>query len=223
MSKQRPILIVEDEIKIAELLRDYCADAGYETEMIHNGREAQEWLKQNEPRLILLDLMLPEVDGISICRDFRRQSNQPIIMITAKVEEIDRLIGLELGADDYICKPFSPREVIARIKTVLRRSDNTEPAGNQQLILNENSYQISYENIKVDLTAIEFKLFQVMYQHPGQIFSRDQLMSRAYNDDRIVTDRTVDSHIKKLRKKFVGLGIDDVVQSVYGVGYRYQV
>lgn len=222
MTEKQPILIVEDEVKIAELLRDYCSEAGFETKMIHNGREAQEWLEDNQPKMILLDLMLPEVDGISICKDFRRQSNNPIIMITAKVEEIDRLIGLELGADDYICKPFSPREVIARIKTVLRRSDNTEPAENQQLILNENSYQISYENVKVDLTAIEFKLLQVMYQHPGQIFSRDQLMSRAYNDDRIVTDRTVDSHIKKLRKKFVGLGIDDVVQSVYGVGYRYQ-
>ncbi len=147
MSKQDPILIVEDEIKIAELLRDYCISAGYETEMIHNGREAQEWLSQNEPKMILLDLMLPEVDGISICREFRQQSNQPIIMITAKVEEIDRLIGLELGADDYICKPFSPREVIARIKTVLRRTDTIEQHSKQQLTLNEKSYQIVYDRL----------------------------------------------------------------------------
>ena len=173
--------------------------------------------------MILLDLMLPEVDGISICRDFRRQSNNPIIMITAKVEEIDRLIGLELGADDYICKPFSPREVVARIKSVFRRTDTMEHNSKGKLTLNEKSYQILYEDHNVDLTAVEFKLFQVMYQHPGQIFSRDQLMSKAYSDDRIVTDRTVDSHIKKLRKKLTALSIDEeIIHSVYGVGYRYQ-
>ncbi|MCL4112403.1 UNVERIFIED_CONTAM: hypothetical protein GTU68_007241 [Idotea baltica] len=190
--------------------------------MIHNGREAQEWLEHNKPKLILLDLMLPEVDGVTICRDHRKQSNIPIIMITAKVEEIDRLIGLEMGADDYICKPFSPREVVARIKTVLRRSENIEPVGQQKIMLNENNYQVTYESKKVDLTAVEFKLFQIMFAHPGRIFSRDQLMDRAYNDSRIVSDRTVDSHIKKLRKKINNLGVDDVVQSVYGVGYRYQ-
>ena len=222
MSEKLPILIVEDEVKIAELLRDYCTEACFETVMIHNGREAQEWLKDNEPKMILLDLMLPEVDGISICRDFRKQSNSPVIMITAKVEEIDRLIGLELGADDYICKPFSPREVIARVKSVLRRTDTINHPAKRQLTLNEKSYQITYETLKVDLTAVEFKLFQIMYQHPGQIFSRDQLMSKAYNDNRIVTDRTVDSHIKKLRKKLATLSInEEIIQSVYGVGYRY--
>ena len=223
MSEKAPILIVEDEVKIAELLRDYCTEAGFDTKMIHNGREAQEWLENNEPRMILLDLMLPEVDGISICRDFRRQSNNPIIMISAKVEEIDRLIGLELGADDYICKPFSPREVVARIKSVFRRTNTMEHNSKGKLTLNEKSYQILYEDHNVDLTAVEFKLFQVMYQHPGQIFSRDQLMSKAYSDDRIVTDRTVDSHIKKLRKKLTALSIDEeIIHSVYGVGYRYQ-
>lgn len=222
MSKQRPILIVEDEVKIAELIRDYCHEAGYETHMIHNGKEAQTWLRHNQPRMILLDLMLPEVDGISICKEFRSHSNDPIIMITAKVEEIDRLLGLELGADDYICKPFSPRELVARIKTVLRRTEDKMPSYDNQLILDEKAYKLSYKHLDVDLTAVEFKLFQTLYQHPGQIFSRDQLMSHTYDDNRIVTDRTVDSHIKKLRKKIVNLGIEDVIQSVYGVGYRYQ-
>lgn len=220
---QSPILIVEDEIKIAELLRDYCIESGFEVQMIHNGREAQKWLQQYKPRLILLDLMLPEVDGITICKEFRRNSDIPVIMITAKVDEIDRLIGLELGADDYICKPFSPREVMARIKSVLRRVEHTAQPDDDHLVLNEKSYTISYKESKIELTAVEFKLFQVMYKHPGQIFSRDQLMNNIYNDNRIVGERTIDSHIKKLRKKLLEIGTDeDVVRSVYGAGYSYQ-
>ena len=220
---QSPILIVEDEIKIAELLRDYCIESGFEVQMIHNGREAQKWLQQYKPRLILLDLMLPEVDGITICKEFRRNSDLPVIMITAKVEEIDRLIGLELGADDYICKPFSPREVMARIKSVLRRVEHAAQPYDDHLVLNENSYTISYKESKIELTAVEFKLFQVMYKHPGQIFSREQLMNNIYNDNRIVGERTIDSHIKKLRKKLLEIGTDeDVVRSVYGAGYSYQ-
>lgn len=220
---QSPILIVEDEIKIAELLRDYCIESGFEVQMIHNGREAQEWLQQHRPRLILLDLMLPEVDGITICKEFRRNSDIPVIMVTAKVEEIDRLLGLELGADDYICKPFSPREVMARIKSVLRRVERIAQPYDDLLLLNENSYTVSYKESKIELTAVEFKLFQMMYKHPGQIFSREQLMNNIYDDNRIVGERTIDSHIKKLRKKLVKIGTDeDVVRSVYGAGYNYQ-
>ncbi|MEE9444327.1 MAG: response regulator [Cocleimonas sp.] len=224
---QSPLLIIEDEIKIAGLLKDYCVQSGFDVEVINNGREAQEWLQHNQPRLILLDLMLPDVDGITICKDVRRNSDIPIIMITAKVEEIDRLIGLELGADDYICKPFSPREVIARIKTVLRRTENTLQKGEDALLLDDKSHSVSYKQIQIELTTIEFKLLHAMYKHPGQIFSRDQLLTHIYSDNRVVNDRTVDSHIKKLRnklsEKLENMDVEsEIIQSVYGAGYRYQ-
>jgi len=221
-----PILIVEDEIKIASLLQDYCRDSGYDTHMIHNGREAQEWLQKNQAKLILLDVMLPEVDGITICKEHLRYSETPIIMVTAKVEEIDRLLGLELGADDYICKPFSPREVMARIKSVLRRTQKTNIINtpkNNGLTLDEDRYTVSYNKASLSLTAIEFKLLQSLYNQAGKILSRDQLMTHSYSDNRIVSDRTIDSHIKKLRQKLAQFELEEeLIKSVYGIGYRYQ-
>ena len=221
-----PILIIEDEVKIATLLQDYCNQAGYETHMIHNGREALEWLQKNQAKLILLDLMLPEVDGITLCKEVRKTAETPIIMVTAKVDEIDRLIGLELGADDYICKPFSPREVMARIKTILRRIQNTQtptPTIHNDIVLNEDNYTVNYKAISLSLTAIEFKLLQSLYNRSGKILSRDQLMTHSYPDQRIVSDRTIDSHVKKLRQKLVRFELEEeLIQSVYGVGYRYQ-
>ncbi len=222
-----PILIVEDEVKIATLLQDYCRESGYETHIIHNGREAQEWLQQNQAKLILLDVMLPEVDGITICKEYRRHSETPIIMVTAKVEEIDRLLGLELGADDYICKPFSPREVMARIKSVLRRTENINTSmqseNDDDLTLDEERYTVSYKKTSLSLTAIEFKLLQSLYNQSGKILSRDQLMTHSYSDNRIVSDRTIDSHIKKLRQKLAQFELEEeLIQSVYGIGYRFQ-
>lgn len=222
-----PILIVEDEVKIATLLQDYCRESGYETHMIHNGREAQEWLQQNQAKLILLDVMLPEVDGITICKEYRRHSETPIIMVTAKVEEIDRLLGLELGADDYICKPFSPREVMARIKSVLRRTENINTSmqseNDDDLTLDQERYTVSYKKTSLSLTAIEFKLLQSLYNQSGKILSRDQLMTHSYSDNRIVSDRTIDSHIKKLRQKLAQFELEEeLIQSVYGIGYRFQ-
>lgn len=224
-----PILIVEDEVKIASLLQDYCRQSGYETHMIHNGREALEWLEHNKAQLILLDVMLPEVDGITICREYRQNSSTPIIMVTAKVEEIDRLLGLELGADDYICKPFSPREVMARIKSVLRRTSNsntsqqtTSSDNPNSLILDEERYTVRYNNKSLNLTSIEFKLLQSLYKQAGKILSRDQLMTHSYTDNRIVSDRTIDSHVKKLRQKLADFELEEeLIQSVYGVGYRF--
>lgn len=223
-----PILIVEDEIKIATLLQDYCQQSGYETVLMHNGRSAQEWLQKNRAQLILLDLMLPEIDGITLCKEVRKDADTPIIMVTAKVEEIDRLIGLELGADDYICKPFSPREVMARIKTILRRtqkSPNHQSSSivTDQVVLDEGSFSVNYKDKNLNLTAIEFKVFHSLFHNPGKILSRDQLMNHAYEDRRIVSDRTIDSHIKKLRQKLVLFELEEeLIQSVYGVGYRYQ-
>ncbi|MDA3902262.1 MAG: response regulator [Desulfuromusa sp.] len=218
------ILIVEDEKRLAELHRDYLQQSGYTTEWLEDGLKVIPWVKEHAPVLILLDLMLPGKDGLEICKEIRSFSNVPIIMVTARVEEIDRLLGLELGADDYICKPFSPREVVARVKTVLRRSSpQTQDESQQLLTLDEDSYQAILQGLKLDLTAVEFKLLSILAQKPGRIYSRDQLMDRLYSDQRIVCDRTIDSHIKKLRKKIAIAAPEfEVIHSIYGVGYKYE-
>ncbi len=217
------VLIVEDEEKLASLLRDYLQQANYATHWISQGDEAESWVKENKPDAILLDLMLPGKDGVSICKGIRSFSNVPILMVTAKVEEIDRLIGLELGADDYICKPASPREVVARVKTVLRRVNppELEQAG---IKIDERKMEASFQDKHFDLTAVEFQLLTKMVKEPGRIFSRAQLMDAIYNDNRIVSDRTIDSHVKKLRKKIHGEFAEiEFIHSVYGVGYKYEI
>lgn len=220
-----PILIVEDETKLASLQADYLQNAGFKTHCLSNGLEVLPWLKENPADLILLDLMLPGCDGLDICRELRRFSAVPIIIITARVEEIDRLLGLELGADDYICKPFSPREMVARVKAVLRRQqaqliDTLTPTVTLRLDL--HSFRVLSEGQEVELTTVEFQLLQALYQQPGRIFSRSKLMDLIYQDQRIVSDRTIDSHIKKLRKKLGELlPNQELIHSVYGAGYRY--
>jgi two-component system response regulator BaeR len=219
------ILIVEDAPKIAALLRDYLNQSGFETSHLSRGDEVEPWLRQsdNHPDLILLDLMLPGRDGLEVCKAIRSFSAVPIIMITARIEEIDRLLGLELGADDYICKPFSPREVVARVKAVLRRSSEPAAAADNRVTLDEAGYRAAINGRDLGLTAVEFKLLTVLMAQPGRIFSRDQLMDTMYRDQRIVSERTVDSHIKKLRRKIAAVLPDrEIVHSVYGVGYKYQ-
>ncbi|KXF82070.1 response regulator [Enterovibrio coralii] len=219
------ILIVEDEPKISQLLADYLKQDNHEVSQLYDGEHVTEWVLGNAPDLILLDLMLPVKDGLTICREIRQSSDVPIIMITAKIEEIDRLLGLELGADDYICKPFSPREVVARVKTVLRR---IMPANAQEqassipvLELDEQRYLAKFHQADIELTAIEFNLLNLLASEPGRVFSRQQLMDNIYQDHRVVSERTVDSHIKKLRKKLCAANADeDVVHSVYSVGYK---
>ncbi len=216
------ILIVEDEQKIAELLRDYLIQSGFDPTILDNGLDVVPYVRENKPDLIVLDLMLPGRDGMEICKEIRTFSNLPIIMVTARVEEIDRLLGLELGADDYICKPFSPREVVARVKAVLRRTSGATTIQAKELILDEARYQASLHGIDLQLTAVEFKLLSFLAAHPGRIYSRDQLMEQIYTDHRIVSDRTIDSHIKKLRKKIAALSLDEeLIGSVYGVGYKF--
>jgi len=217
------ILIVEDEAKIASLLQDYLIQSGFETTVIHDGAEVEPWLDENTPTLILLDLMLPGKTGVDICKDVRKDSSLPIIMITAKVEEIDRLLGLELGADDYICKPFSPREVIARVKAVLRRSESTEQLSDKGLVLDTDTYKALINGEDLNLTAVEFQLLKVLSDHPGRIFSRSVLVDKIYNDGRVVSDRTIDSHIKKLRKKIAEKLPDvELIHSLYAVGYKFE-
>lgn len=220
MSKK--ILIVEDEQKLADLLADYLRKAGYSYEQIINGLDVVPWARENLPDLILLDLNLPGRDGLDICKEIRSFTSIPIIMITARIEEIDRLLGLELGADDYICKPFSPREVVARVKAVLRRTEDGVRIKASGLTLDESTYQAKLDGKDLDLTALEFKLFSYLAANPDRIFSRDQLMDRIYFDDRIVSQRTIDSHIKKLRQKISSVSPEvELIQSVYGVGYRF--
>ena len=219
----RTVLIVEDEQSVADLLNDYLQAADFDTHIINNGDEVISWVRQYDPKLILLDIMLPGKDGVSMCREIRAFSSVPIIMATAKVDEIDRLLGLELGADDYICKPFSPREVVARIKAVLRRTEGA-PADQGNLITIDNEgYRISIQNQDLKLTKVEFRLFKILYSQPNRIFSRGQLIQRIYDDHRMVSDRTIDSHNKKLRLKISHAQPNlDLIRSVYGIGYSYQ-
>lgn len=217
------ILIVEDEIKLATLLQDYLKQSNFTTTMIHDGAAVSPWLSNNHADLVLLDLMLPGKDGMEICKEIRRDSQLPIIMLTAKVEEIDRLLGLELGADDYICKPFSPREVVARVKAVLRRSEGSDKNSDKGLLLDTETYKAMINGIDLDLTAVEFQLLKVLSDHPGRIFSRSVLVDQIYSDGRIVSDRTIDSHIKKLRKK-ISIHLPDIelIHSLYAVGYKFE-
>jgi two-component system response regulator BaeR len=217
------ILIVEDEVKLATLLKDYLERNGFKTSMVHNGDEVMSWMEKTQPDLILLDLMLPGRDGMEVCKEIRRNSQLPVIMITAKVEEIDRLLGLELGADDYICKPFSPREVVARVKAVLRRSEGPEKLEDKGLKLDTDTYKATINGNDLDLTAVEFQLLKVLSDQPGRIFSRAVLVDKIYTDGRVVSDRTIDSHIKKLRKKIaVQLPDVELIHSLYAVGYKFE-
>lgn len=225
MNQNTSILLVEDEPVLAGLLADYLREANYSVHIIGNGNEVIEWLRQNNPALMILDLMLPGKDGLTLCREIREFSNIPILMATARVDEIDRLLGLELGADDYICKPYSPREVVARVKANLRRlSSLNEPATQSRVVLNEASYTVAIGQRSAELTAVEFQLIAILYAQPGRIFSRNQLMNNMYQDHRIVSDRTIDSHIRKIRKKLESIADEqEIIHSVYGVGYRFEM
>ncbi|MDX1380372.1 MAG: response regulator [Xanthomonadales bacterium] len=217
------ILVVEDEPKIAALLADYLrAHGGFRCEVVHRGDEALARFREVRPGLVLLDLMLPGLDGLEVCKLLRAESTVPIIMVTARVEEIDRLLGLELGADDYICKPFSPREVVARVKAVLRRTvpDNGRLPGG--LSLDRGRHVAKLGGAHLDLTPVEFALLAALHEHRGRVLSRDRLMNEMYADYRVVSDRAVDTHVKNLRRK-LGAAADgaELIESVYGLGYRF--
>ncbi|MCU5774253.1 two-component system response regulator BaeR [Erwiniaceae bacterium BAC15a-03b] len=219
------ILVVEDEPKLAQLLIDYLQASNYRTHHIADGAQVISYVQQTPPDLILLDLMLPGTDGLTLCREIRRFSELPVMMVTAKTEEIDRLLGLEIGADDYICKPFSPREVVARVKTILRRvkSSPEEVQKASLLLVDEGRFQASWSNRPLDLTPAEFRLLKTLAQEPGKVFSREQLLNHLYDDYRVVTDRTIDSHIKNLRRKLEALDSEQpFIRAVYGMGYRWE-
>jgi two-component system response regulator BaeR len=214
------ILIVEDEAELATLIADYAVAAGYETDIVADGVAALADIRRRSPDLIVLDIMLPRMDGVSLCKAVRERSDVPIIMVTAKVEEIDRLLGLETGADDYLCKPFSPRELIARIKALLRRQRKAdEPA--PLLQIDAGARVIRVRTQPLELTPTEYSLLSAMVKRPGTIYSRAQLLDIASRDSLDVNDRAIDSHIKNLRRKIAILLPDsDIIHSVYGLGYR---
>lgn len=218
------ILLVEDEPKLAALVGDYLQAAGYAWQWVTDGREAVPAAKAQQPDLILLDLMLPGRDGLDVCRELRSFSDVPIIMLTARVDEIDRLLGLELGADDYICKPFSPREVVARVKALLRRARMGAEHYNSTLRINEATHSAIFNGVALELTPVEFRLLKTLASAPGRVFSRDGLLDKLYVDHRVVTDRTVDSHIKNLRRKLEQVAPGQVpIRSIYGVGYKLEI
>jgi two-component system response regulator BaeR len=221
MSAGAHVAIVEDEPKIAALLRDYLAAADYRVSVLASGAGAVDWVREHAPEALLLDINLPGEDGLSICRRVRAFSSLPILLVTARVDELDRLLGLELGADDYICKPFSPREVVARIRAVLRRAQPATDAVPAPIDLDELRFEARVRGRALTLTPVEFRVLGCLAAQPGRVFSRQQLIDAAYRDHRVVSDRTVDSHIKNLRRKLAEAGIDPI-SSVYGVGYRLE-
>jgi len=222
------IAVVEDELDIASVVQDYLRHAGYETVHFADGQSALEHLIASPPDLTLLDIMLPRLDGVEVLRRAREHTGHPIIMLTARIEEVDRLLGLELGADDYVCKPFSPRELVARVRAVLRRT--VPPEGRSQarqgapgLVLDDVHWRASLEGTPLNLTRREFGLLQVLSRHPGRIFSRARLLELAYDDTMDVTERAIDSHVKNLRRKLGAVTPShDWIRSVYGVGFAWE-
>lgn len=219
------ILVAEDEPKIAQVVVDYLLAAGMQVTTVDDGLRVLDEVTRVRPQLLVLDLMLPHKDGLAICRELRQVSQLPVIMLTARVDEIDRLLGLELGADDYLCKPFSPRELVARVKAVLRRTGAMPAAGGRpRLDLDEPRMRAVLNEQRLDLTPVEFKLLATLARHPGRVYRRDELLDLIYDDFRAISDRTIDSHVKNLRRKVEAvLPNRPIIQSVYGIGYKLEL
>ena len=221
------VLVVEDDPRISDVLEYALKAEGYEVQTAQRGREATDLVRRSPPSLIVLDVGLPDIDGFEVCRTVRKFSDVPVIFLTSRSDEIDRVVGLEIGGDDYVVKPFSPRELLARIKAIRRRNDRA-PA---QALTNPSEKELSYGPLTMDpgkfrvhcqgreivLTAQEFKLLELLVSHPGRVFTRAQVLNRAWGDGGLVTDRTIDVHVKSLRKKF---GKFEFIETVRGIGYR---
>ena len=214
------VMIVEDEAKLASVLADYLHQENFRTKIVGDGRRVIGAVKESKPDLMLLDLNLPHRSGFDVCRELRTFSQMPVLIVTARMEELDRLEGFNLGADDYICKPFSPSEVIARIKAVLRRAQPIAPAISG-LAVDEASYRAALDGQTLNLTPVEFKLLKTLATAPQRVFSREQIIAALYTDGRDVVDRTIDSHIRNLRRKLTDVRASTQwIEAVYGVGYR---
>jgi DNA-binding response OmpR family regulator len=223
------ILVVDDDVKIREILVVYCTKEGFEVAEAADGVEAIRKVEQVKPNMIILDIMMPVLDGIEVCRQIRKFSRVPIIMLTARAEDEDRIMGLELGADDYVTKPFNPREVVARVNAVLRRAPDADYAKAEvlrfpDLVININEHTINVSGRTVPLTAKEMELLWCLASHPGRAFSREILLEKVWGYTYCGETRTVDGHIKRLRQK-LGVSQDSPwdIQTVWGVGYRFEV
>jgi two-component system response regulator BaeR len=231
LSDAASVLLVEDDHKIAQVLIDYLQAAGHRVEHESNGLTALSRLRAQSFDLLLLDRMLPGMDGIALCQTIRTFSAMPIIMLTAMIAEEDKLDGLDAGADDYVCKPFSPREVMARVKAQLRRSAmQTHPEMRSKLFaLNEENMSITLRSQLLNLTPVEYRILAELLKHPGRVYNRQQLLNAANEDNRESADRSIDAHIKNIRKKIAQVEPSsqcetfDYLQSVYGVGYRFEL
>ena len=228
-SQVATVLVVDDDPHIREVVSFALRKEGYTTQEAGDGKQALRVFEAQPPDLIVLDIMMPELDGTELCRQVRKVSSVPIVFLTSKDEEIDRIVGLEIGADDYVSKPFSPRELVARVKAVLRRfgpdanpaADGSAPTRLEhgRLKVDLETHQAHWGELELDLTVTEFGILRTLIERPGRVYSRDQLMDRAYPGRRVVSDRTIDSHVRRLRAKLRAAGIDPV-QTVHGVGYR---
>ena len=226
---QNKILIVDDDENICELLNLYLKKDGFDTSIAYNGRQAVELAENYNPDLILLDIMLPELDGWQVCREIRKKSEVPIIMLTAKGETFDKILGLELGADDYVTKPFDTKEVVARIKAVLRRSTENEKAEKQEevrydkLIINLTNYELVVDGKSVDTPPKELELIYHLASNPNRVYTRDQLLDEVWGFDYYGESRTVDVHVKRLREKLEDVSDKWCLKTVWGVGYKFEV
>ena len=223
------ILVVDDDRNICELLKLYLENEGYSVFVANDGQQAVEMFQAKSPELVLLDIMLPKMDGWQVCREIRKVSNAPIIMLTAKGETFDKVLGLELGADDYIVKPFSPREVVARIKAVLRRTTEQQQTSDdgcvtyEGLVIDIKSYTVTLRGQPVICTPKEIEILYMLASNPGQVFTREQLLNRVWGYDFAGETRTVDTHIKRLRAKLDSAGLGWSIKTIYGVGYKFEV
>lgn len=217
------VLVVEDDPRIAMLLVDYLRHEGLQAHSLADGQLALNEIRHAVPDLLILDLGLPGLDGVSLCREVRQFSDVPILMLTARVDELDRLLGLNSGADDYVCKPFSPREVMARVQALLRRAQGRLAARPLPWEVDEAGLRIAWRGQWLALTPLEFRMLRQMLNHPGRVFSRQQLLDSAHKDQREVSDRAIDTHVKNIRRKLQAVHpADDCISSVYGVGYRFE-
>lgn len=226
---QYKILIVDDDENICELLRLYLEKDGFETVVANDGEQAVDFASKYSPDLILLDIMLPKLDGWHVCREIRKTSDTPIIMLTAKGETFDKILGLELGADDYVSKPFDTKEVIARIKAVLRRSHESDKAAQtnevryDKLRINLTNYELEVNGVKIDTPPKELELIYHLASNPNRVYTRDQLLDEVWGFDYYGDSRTVDVHVKRLREKLENVSDEWCLKTVWGVGYKFEV
>ena len=228
MNKTKKILIVDDDTNICELLRLYIEKDGFDTAIANTGTQAIKLFEQEKPDLIMLDIMLPELDGWQVCREIRKTSQVPIIMLTAKGEVFDKVLGLELGADDYVVKPFEAKEVVARIHAVLRRTSVSEAPNIKEvkwdkISINLTNYELKVDGVQVDTPPKELELLYHLASNPNRVFTRDQLLDEVWGFDYYGDSRTVDVHVKRLREKIDGVSPQWELKTVWGVGDKFEV